>query len=96
MAKIVTVTGVERQHQGQTIYDALTVSPSLPAEWFGGLYVETDAVKVGDEIKVDQKTDRAKLPPPDRNKQGRAKQIPISYLEIVRVSDGKQINRRYP
>lgn len=96
MAKIVKVTGVERQHEGQQSFDVLTVSPALPEEWMGGLHVEQDTVTVGDEIKIDQKTERLKLPNGGKNKQGRAKQIPLSYLEIVRVSDGKLINRKYP
>lgn len=94
MAKIVTVTGVERCHEGQDIYDELTVSPDLPQEWLpGSLYVEKDTVKIGDEISVDKKTERVKIPG-TRNKQGRDQQIPLSYLEITRTSDGMLITRK--
>lgn len=90
-----TVTDVEPLHEGQIIFDRLTVAEEVPEGW-GPFYVMRNSVKAGDTITVEPKSERARSPyPGDRNKQGRTLQIPLPYQKITRNSDGKLINRKY-
>ena len=93
MGKTFTVIDVERDSEGQLIFDRLNVFPTPPADWHSDTFhVQPDMVSKGDEIVVERKTDRPKSPWGERSKTGSTKRIPLQYSHITRKSDGKVIS----